>query len=64
MEHLTREQCAQYLKNSLSSPILELSCWRLLCWSASNDSVLHPVTTVNENCAQVTHRSVQLNLNT
>lgn len=64
VEHLFREQCAQYLKNSVSSPISELSWWRLLCWSASNDSVLHPVTIVNEDCTQVTHRKGQLNLNT
>jgi hypothetical protein len=62
VEHLIREQCALYLENSVSSPFSELSWWRLLCWTASNDSVLHPITTVNEDCTLVTHRSVQLNL--
>lgn len=64
VEQMLREQCALFLKNSVSSPISELSWWRLLCWTASNDSVLHPVTTVNEDCTQVTHRSVQLDLET
>jgi len=64
VEHLIREQCALFLKNSVSSPISELCWWRLLCWTASNDSVLHPVTTVDENCTQINHRSVQLNLET
>ena len=41
---------------------LRLSWWRLLSWTASNDSVLHPVNTVNEDCTQVTHHSVQFDV--
>lgn len=51
-------------KISGSSPISELSWWRLLSWTASNDSVSHPITTVDDNYAQITHRSVELNLAT
>lgn len=40
----------------------ELLCWRLLTWTASNDTVRHPVTTINASCTQVNHLGIELEI--
>lgn len=62
LQPYVREQCNRYLINTNATPIAELSFWRLLCWSASNDTVRHPTTTVTDDCMQVNHGPVELKL--
>ena len=62
LEHIVREQCRQFLVNTNPSPIAELSYWRLLTWTASNDAVRHPITTVNDDCTQLSHRTITLSI--
>ena len=62
LEHIVREQCQQFLVNTNSSPIAELSYWRLLTWTASNDAVRHPVITINNDCTQISHRAITLGI--
>ena len=60
LQTIVREQCKRFLVNTTPTPLAELSCWRLLTWTASNDTVRHPVTTINAACTQVTHLGIEL----
>lgn len=62
LQSLVQENCHQFLVNTSPSPVAELSYWRLLSRSASNDSVYHPVTTLNEDCTRVCHLQIDLSL--
>ena len=62
LQDIVRRECQHYLVNTSSSPIAELSFWRLLTWTASNDTVRHPVTTMNDDCTQVSHGSITMNI--
>ncbi len=53
MQDIVRQECNSFLVNTTSTPIAELSFWRLLSWKARNDTVRHPVTTLNTDCTQV-----------
>ena len=53
MQDLVRQECDEFLVNTTSTTIAELSFWRLLTWKARNDTVRHPVTTLNADCTQV-----------
>ena len=59
---IVRQQCARYLVNTATSSISELSYWRLLFWTTKNDSVRHSVTTINDDCTQINHATVNLNI--
>lgn len=58
---LVKDKCSS-LVNTSSSPIAELSYWRLLTRSVGNDSVWHPVTTLNVDCTRVSHMHIDLSL--
>ena len=60
LEILIRHLCERSLINTSASPVAELSFWRLLSRSASNDSVIYPVTTVSPDCTQVNHCHIEL----
>ena len=60
LEELMKRECHRFLVNSRRTPIAVLSHWRLLGRTASNDTVTHPVTTLNEDCTIITHQDVQL----
>lgn len=47
MESLLKQECERLLVGTTHSPIAELSYLRLLTWKVSNDTILHPVTTIN-----------------
>lgn len=53
MQDIVRQECNEFLVNTTSTPVAELSFWRLLTWKARNDTVRHPVTTLNADCTQV-----------
>lgn len=59
-QSLVQEHCHRFLINTSSSPVAELGYWRLLFCFASNDSVYHPVTTLNEDCTQIFHLQIDL----
>ena len=59
---LVKDKCNSFLVNTSSSPIAELSYWRLLTRSVGNDSVWHLVTTLNDNCTRVSHMQIDLSL--
>ena len=62
MKSIVKEQCQLYLINTNPCPIAELSFWRLLAWTASNDTVRHPITSMNEDCTQITHATITLDV--
>ncbi|KAL8689011.1 MAG: hypothetical protein Q9218_005217, partial [Villophora microphyllina] len=62
LKTLVREQFTRFQINTTATPIAELSFWRLLTWTASNDTVRHPVTTMNADCTQVTHLGIELSI--
>ena len=62
LQDIVRAECQHYLVNTCSSPVAELSFWRLLTWTASNDTVRHPVTTMNDDCTQVSHATITMNI--
>lgn len=62
LEESVRTECRQYLVNTTPTPAAELLYWRLLTWTASNDTVRHPVTTINADCTQVNHLGIELNI--
>ncbi|KAI4264672.1 MAG: hypothetical protein L6R42_000232 [Xanthoria sp. 1 TBL-2021] len=62
LEESVRTECRQYLVNTTATAAAELLYWRLLTWTASNDTVHHPVTTMNADCTQVNHSGIELNI--
>ena len=59
---LMQENCSRFLVNTSPLPIAELSYWRLLSRFVGNNSVYHPVTTLNEDCTQISHMQIDLSL--
>lgn len=57
-----QERCQQHLINTTPGPIAELSYWRLLSKTASNDVVSLPTTTVSPDCMQVSHANIDLSI--
>ena len=62
LEAVVRGECKNFLVNTKATPMAELLYWRLLTWTASNDTVRHPVTTVNASCTQVNHLGIELEI--
>lgn len=62
LEAVVREQYKEFLVNTKASPTSELLYWRLLTWTASNDTIRHPVTTINASCTQVNHLGIELEI--
>lgn len=62
LENIMRKERNLYLINSRSTPVAELSTWRLMSWTASSDSVRHPITTVNDDCTLVLHRNAEFDV--
>lgn len=60
LEAVVEQECTRFLINTSHSPIAELSFWRLVCWKASNDTVMHPVTTIDTKLTSVSHLHVCL----
>ena len=62
LEELLEQECRRFLINSQRTPVAVLSHWRLLGRAASNDTVTHPVTTLNEDCTIIIHQDVILHV--
>ena len=56
------EECQRFLLNTTATPVAELSYWRLMSRTASNDSIQMPITTVSTDLSQVSHSSIVLQL--
>ena len=62
LKHVVREQCRQYLINTNSCSIVELSYWRLFTWIVNNDFVRHVVITINDDCTQINHQTIIMSI--
>ena len=62
LQDIVRAECQHYLINTCFSSIAELSFWRLLIWTVSNDIVRHSVITINDNCTRVSHATITMNI--
>ena len=59
---VVKNECWEFLINISSSSITELSFWRLLFWTASNDTVHVPEITVDTYLMWVQHSHIDLEL--
>lgn len=62
LEDLVHVECNQHLVNTTRSSIAELSYWRLMSRTASNDTVTHSVTYLNEEQTIVNHLHLEMNI--
>ncbi len=62
IQNYVQQECNRFLVNISPCPIAELSYWRLLSRTASNDIVHHPVTTLNDDCTVINHLHIELRL--
>lgn len=62
LEKLLEQECQRFLINTQRTLIAVLSHWRLLGRAASNDTVTHATTTLNEDCTIVTHQDIILHV--
>ena len=62
LQNIVRRECQHYLINTCSNSVVELSFWRLFIWIVNNEIVRHSIITMNDDCTQVNHATIIMNI--
>ena len=61
-QNIVRRKCQHYLINICFNSIIELNFWRLFIWIVNNDIVRHSIITMNNDCTQINHTTIIMNI--